>query len=328
MENRMPPDKDSTGAVTRRSFMTRACHAALAAAAARAILPVFENRAFAQTSPTLPAQNPAEASQCDLAVMKAGDPAAACRSAVEALGGMKRFVKKGDVVVVKPNIGWDAPPEFAANTNPLVVRELVSLAFAAGAAKVKVFDHTCNNPRSSYVHSGIEPAAAEAGATVIHFEESRCRKLTVPNGQFIKEWPVFIDAVENDCLINVPVAKVHGLCRVSLGMKNLMGVIGGNRGQWHKNINQALAEFLGALKPRLTIIDAFRLLAANGPTGGSVEHVRTPQICIASTDIVAADSRAAALFGFKPEDLGFVVKAASMDYGQMDTSKLRTTTNL
>jgi uncharacterized protein (DUF362 family) len=255
--------------------------------------------------------------------MQGDDPAANVRAAIEAMGGMNRFVKRGDTVVVKPNIGWDRAPEMAANTNPAVVRELVALALAAGAAKVKVFDNTCNNPRSCYQRSGIEAAAREAGATVLPFDEKRCKNMAIPNGGFVKEWPVFVDAVECDCYINVPIAKVHGASRLTLGMKNAMGIIGGRRGQWHQQIHTVLADFLGVVKPQLTVVDAWRILTANGPSGGNPADVKTMKTVVASPDPVAADTRAAALFGLTPGDLGFIQRAEKLGFGTTNLGKLR-----
>jgi len=258
----------------------------------------------------------------DLAVVKGDDPAANARRAVDAIGGMRRFVSRGDVVVVKPNIGWDRKPELAANTNPEVVAVLVAMALDAGAAKVKVFDHTCNNPKSSYMHSGIQPAAEKAGAIVLPFDKARCKDVKIPNADFLKEWPVFPDILECDCVIDCPVAKVHGSSNLTLGIKNLMGVVGGNRGYWHQDLHTALAEFLGLVKPQLTVIDAYRIMISNGPVGGSPKDVEMPKTCIASADIVAADARGTALFGKKPSDIDHIVRAAKMGYGQADLSKV------
>jgi uncharacterized protein (DUF362 family) len=269
------------------------------------------------------AASPAAAGTYDLATVTGDDIYENVRRVIDAIGGMKRFVSKGDVVVVKPNIGWDRAPEMAANTNPTVVAALVAMAFDAGAAKVKVFDHTCNNPKSAYMHSGIQTAAEEIGAQVIPFDKARCKNVKIPNAEFLTEWPVFPDVLECDCVIDCPIAKVHGGSKLTLGIKNLMGVVGGNRGHWHKKLHVALAEFLGAVKPQLTVIDAWRILTQNGPQGGSLEYVKTPKTCIASADIVAADARATALFDMKPQDIDHIVRAAKMGYGQMDLSKVK-----
>jgi uncharacterized protein (DUF362 family) len=316
---------------TRREFLRRVGWGAAGLALGGAAWNLLPSGARAATSPdarpatgTLTSSTPPPDGPVELAVFKGENPGEICRQAVEALGGMKRFVKKGDVVVVKPNIGWDRTPEQAANTNPEVVAALVAMALDAGASRVKVFDNTCQNQRSCYARSGIQEAATKAGALVIPFSNDRCRTVKVPNGEFLTEWPVFIDALEADCYINCPIAKVHGLTRVTLGMKNVMGAIGGKRGQWHTRCDEAISEFLGVIKPQLTVIDAYRILIANGPSGGSLDDVRMPKLCFASTDPVAIDARAADLFGYKPDQLKFIPLAAARGFGQMDLSKVRT----
>jgi len=332
---------------TRREFLERLGKGAAGLAIGAAGLSLLSGRAWSGATPTPPkvaaadkattsaaaaaassgapgASGAAGAAAADLSFIQGGEtPSALCRAAVDAIGGMKRFVKKGAVVVVKPNIGWDRTPELAANTNPEVVAELVKMAFEAGAAKVKVFDRPCQNMRSCYTHSGIEEAARAAGATVLPFDEARCRNMTVSNGVFLKEWPVIIDAVEADCYISVPVAKVHGGSKVTLGIKNQMGIVGGNRGHWHQDLETSIADSLGMVKPHLTVIDAWRILHSHGPTGGSPDYVRMMKTCIASADPVAAEAGAAPMLGFKPEDLDYLRQSAARGYGQIDISKVR-----
>lgn len=244
-------------------------------------------------------------------------------AAVNALGGMKRFVKPGDVVVVKPNIGWDRRPEQAANTHPLVVRTVAAEALRAGARKVKVFDRTCNDPRRCYASSGIEAALkGMKGVDVKHMEDERFRKVTL-NGRTLREWELYDEAVSADVFINVPIAKHHGLTGLTLGLKNIMGVMGGNRGFIHRSIDAALADINAVLKSRLTIIDATRILTANGPQGGNPRDVKVLNKVIASGDIVAADAYATTLFGLKPEDIPTTVAAYRRGLGEMNLSRIR-----
>lgn len=244
-------------------------------------------------------------------------------AAVNALGGMKRFVKPGDVVVVKPNIGWDRRPEQAANTHPLVVRTVAAEALRAGARKVKVFDRTCNDPRRCYASSGIEAALkGMKGVDVKHMEDERFRKVTL-NGRTLREWELYDEAVSADVFINVPIAKHHGLTGLTLGLKNIMGVMGGNRGFIHRSIDEALADINAVLKSRLTIIDATRILTANGPQGGNPRDVKVLNKVIASSDIVAADAYATTLFGLKPEDIPTTVAAYRRGLGEMNLSRIR-----
>jgi len=259
----------------------------------------------------------------DLAIAHGGKIPAIVRAAVDGIGGIRRFIGKGDVVVIKPNIGWDRTPEQGANTHPVVVATLVSLCFEAGAGKVKVFDRTCNDPRRCYVQSGIEAAARAAGADVSHIDDRKFREVQIPGGVAFKSWPLYTEALDADKLINVPVAKHHGLSRVTLGMKNMMGIMGGNRGQVHQRLNDALVDVATVVKPVLTVIDATRILTAHGPQGGSLADVKKLDLVAAATDPVAIDSWGATLFGLTGADLGYVVKGAERRLGIMDLGRLR-----
>lgn len=258
---------------------------------------------------------------CDLAVAKGTDPAAITRKAVDALGGMKLFVKPGDVVVVKPNIGWDRTPEQAGNTNPQVAAELVKMCREAGAKTVKVFDYTCNDCRRTYENSGIAAACRAAGAQVFFVSDWKFSPAAMAAGDVMNEWPVFRDAVECDCFINVPVAKHHGLSGLTLSMKNLMGVCGGSRGSMHRDIGRKLAEMTRFIKPDLTVIDAYRMLMRNGPTGGSLSDVEQRNTVIAGRDPVLSDAYAATLFGKQPQDISYISYGAQMGLGSMDLKK-------
>ncbi|MBJ6801321.1 DUF362 domain-containing protein [Geomonas propionica] len=258
-----------------------------------------------------------------VAVAQGTDHAAITRKALAALGGMQRFVKPGQTVVVKPNIGWDRTPEYAATTNPVVVKTLVEECLKAGAKRVKVFDRTCNDARRCYASSGIESALhGMKGVEVKHLEEERFKKVAL-NGKVLKEWELYGEALSADVYINVPVAKHHGLSRLTLGMKNVMGIMGGNRGSIHKNIDQALADVNASFRPQLTLIDATRILTAHGPQGGNLADVKVLNQVIASTDIVAADAYATTLFGLKPADIAVTRAAYQRGLGEMDLDKMR-----
>lgn len=258
-----------------------------------------------------------------VAVAEGTDYPAITRKAINAVGGLKQYVKAGDVVVVKPNMGWDRSPELAANTHPLVVRTVVEECLAAGAKKVKVFDHTCNDPRRCYVNSGIEKALKGIkGVECKQIEQERFRMTTL-NGQFLKEWELYDEALSANVFINLPVAKHHGLSRLTLGLKNIMGVMGGNRGFTHRNLAVALADVNSRLKSHLTIIDATRILTAHGPQGGNPADVRILNKVIASADIVAADAYATTLFGMKPADIAVTVEAHKRGLGQMNLDKIK-----
>jgi uncharacterized protein (DUF362 family) len=250
----------------------------------------------------------------ELALVRRGAPGALTRRSIEALGGMERFVPRGSTVVIKPNIGWDRPPELGANTHPEVVATLVVLALEAGAKRVRVMDHTCNDARRCYARSGIEAAARAAGADVIHLLDGRGTEMTI-GGARLTTWPVHREVVEADVRINVPVAKHHGLCQASLGMKNWLGAIDGRRNQLHQDIPGSSVDLAAFFKPSLTVLDATRLLLRNGPQGGSPEDVEAPRLVMAGVDPVAIEAFGASLLGLAPADLPQIALAAERGLG-------------
>lgn len=258
-----------------------------------------------------------------LTVAKNGKPAEMTRFVVQALGGMNQYVKKGQTVLIKPNIGWDRTPEQAANTNPEVVAELVKMCYEVGAKKVWVLDRTCNEARRCYLHSGIEEHAKNAGAQVRHIMNQRFKTIAIPNALALDSWPIYQDALEADVLINVPVAKHHSMSQLSLGLKNMMGLMGGNRGKIHTGFDQKIVDFNRVVIPRLTVMDAYRTLMRNGPQGGNLDDVRLTAHIIAGTDRVAVDSYTASLFDFKPSQLEWLSLAAQQGLGESDLSQVK-----
>ncbi len=258
----------------------------------------------------------------DLVVAHGASPADITKAAIDALGGIRRFISRGDIVVVKPNIGWDRLPEQAGNTNPEVVATVVKLCFEAGAKKVKVFDRPVNDPRRCYIQSGIAPAVAALGAEVDYMDERKFKDMVI-NGQALKTWPLYTEVFEADKVINVPIAKHHGLAKLTMSMKNWMGVMGGSRRQIHQKLDESLVDLSMKIKPTLTILDAVRILTANGPQGGSLADVKKLDTIIAGIDQVAIDSYGATLFGMKGSDLGFVRTGDRLGLGTMDLTKLK-----
>ena len=257
-------------------------------------------------------------------VAERGKPAELVRKAIKALGGMGKFVKKGNRVLIKPNIAFARPPEGAATTNPEVVAELVRLCFEAGAKEVIVLDHTLDPARITYEMSGIAKAAQAQGARVVYVGRQDFVPVEVPKGKILSAYDVRVlrQVLDADVFINVPIAKTHGSARLTLGMKNLMGVIQ-DRGSWHRSgdLHQCIADFVTAVKPHLTVIDAIRILASGGPKGpGRVEQKDT---IIASTDIVAADAYATTLFGLTPNDVPHIIKAAELGVGVADLKRVK-----
>ena len=258
----------------------------------------------------------------DLVVAHGASPAKITKAAIDALGGIRRFISRGDIVVVKPNMAWDRLPEQAGNTNPEVVAVVVKLCFEAGAKKVKVFDRPVNDPRRCYVQSGIAEAARTAGADVDYVDERKFKDMAI-NGQALKSWPLYTEVFEADKVINIPIAKHHGLAKLTLSMKNWMGVMGGSRRQIHQKLDESLVDLSMKIKPTLTILDAVRILTANGPQGGSLADVKKLDTVIAGIDQVAIDSYGATLFGMQGGDLGYVRIGDRLGLGTMDLAKLK-----
>jgi len=261
----------------------------------------------------------------DLVAVKGGNPDAMFDKAMQALGGMKNFVKSGQTVLVKPNIGWDVVPERAANTNPALVKRIIEHCYNAGAKTVYVFDNTCDNWQKCYLNSGIEKAAKDAKAKIVPGNtESYYQSVEVVKGNKLKKTKVHELLLETDVFINVPVLKHHSSADMTLSMKNLMGVVWDRR-YWHlHDLHQCIADYASFhKKPALNIIDAYRVLMKNGPRGTSEADVKLFQSQIVSTDMVAADAAAIALFGKKPEDIRYMRIASDMKLGQIDLSKLK-----
>ena len=251
------------------------------------------------------------------------DYRAMVRRGLEAMGGLSLLVQKSDIVVVKPNIGWDRTVEQAACTHPDVVAELVKQCRECGASEVRVFDLPCNDARRTYERSGIASAAKAEGAVVSFVDEARFTEVAIPDGVALQSFLYYDDCMDADVIINVPIAKDHGLTKLTLGFKNLMGVIGGNRGEWHYGISDKLVDLWTVVRPQLTVMDATRILTANGPTGGDLRDVKTTNTIAFSTDPVAIDSYAATLFGIKAEDVGYINKGYQRGLGEIDLSKVK-----
>ena len=258
----------------------------------------------------------------DLALIQGDAPGLLAREAVASLGGMKRFVSKGDVILIKPNIGWDRTPKQAACTNPKVVKTLVELSFEAGAKEVKVIDNPCNRAKRTYLRSGIAEAAKEAGAKVLFPNRHHLKKIPL-KGEWLKEWQVFTDFIEADKIINVPIAKTHSLSRLTLGMKNWLGALGGNRDQLHQKLDQAIIDLAAFFKPCLTVLDAYRILIRNGPQGGRLSDVKLHQTVVAGVDYVAVDAMGTTFFGIKPQDMPYLRLAHQKGYGEINLDKLQ-----
>ena len=283
-------------------------------------------KVFAQNSKTVePRKRRSVAANYDLTAVTGEDIEKITRKSVDLLGGMGKFVKSGDTVVVKPNIGWNRAPEYAANTNPLVVATVVKMCFESGAKTVKVFDNTCNDEKLCYENSGIMKAAKNAGATVFYMDSWKYNPAKFMKADaLMQDWPIYKDAIECDSFINVPIAKVHGSGTLTLSIKNLMGICGGNRGQMHWTMDKKLAELVNFIQPDLNIIDAYNILTANGPRGGNLKDVERKNTIIASTDPVLADSYASkTLFNIDGATIAHIKRSSEYGAGNLFSEKAK-----
>jgi uncharacterized protein (DUF362 family) len=243
------------------------------------------------------------------------------RKVFEEAGGIKQFISKGDVVVVKPNISWARQPQLAATTHPEVLETVIELCRDAGAKKVRIVDHTIHDARRCFALSGAGKIAKKTGADLVYPRSSLMRRMKI-RGDRLDVWPVFVPTIEADKLINLPVAKHHSLTTLTLGMKNWIGSVGGSRWSLHQDINQTIVDLAQFFKPTITLIDAIRIMTRNGPSGGSASDVAVKNTLILSDDPVAADAKAALIFNRKPKSLGFIRLAQKHGLGTYNFEKL------
>lgn len=264
----------------------------------------------------------------DLVAVMGGEPAAMFRRAIEEMGGIGKFIRKGQKVVIKPNIGWDRTPELAGNTNPELVAEIIRQCFDAGAKEVAVFDHTCDDWRKCYRSSGIEEAAKALGAKVVPaHEETYYREIGLPQAKSLKTVKIHQAILDCDAWINVPVLKNHGGAKMTISMKNLMGIVW-DRGYFHANdLQQCIADICTLPnRPVLNVVDAYRVMKSNGPQGKSAADVVLAKGLFMSPDIVAVDTAATRFFNqivrMPLEHVAHIGKAAELNIGNMNLDAL------
>ncbi len=268
--------------------------------------------------PTLPANSPY------LVGARAGEPDILLQRAMAAFGGMQAFVKKGSTVILKPNICTSYHSyEYAATTNPWLVGALVKLCLEAGAKSVKVMDFPFGGTaEEAYQISGIADQVKAAGGEMVLMSDFKFIPTDIPKGVALKKTDIYDDILKADVLINVPIAKTHGLARITMGMKNLLGVVK-DRPPLHIGIDQNLADIATRVRPTLTVLDAIRILTANGPTGGNLDDVKKLDTIIVSPDYVAVDAYGSTLFGLKPTGLGYVRAGAASGFGRADIENMK-----
>ncbi len=259
----------------------------------------------------------------DLVLVKNGLPAAMVGKALELLGGIKRFVSKGERVLLKPNLSWDRTPEYAATTNPELVAEVVRQCYQAGAANVLILDNTCNDARRSYTSCRIPEYAEKYGAEVRFVRDNQFIETPIPNSRQLKSWLIHQEVFKVDKIINLPILKQHGTTQITMGFKNVMGLIGGNRGRIHRPFAENIVDLNRVIVANLTILDAYRVLRRNGPSGGNLEDVDQLNTLIAGTDRVLVDAWGAKIFGIAPQTLPYLQLANAEGMGEINTDKFR-----
>jgi len=265
----------------------------------------------------------------DVAIAK-GDPARATRAAVDMLGGMRRFVKAGQKVVIKPNMSFARAPELGSNTHPLVVKEVLIMCKEAGAAKVRVLDHSLQDPEQALILSGIRDACNSIEPGICHhlMDNSFYQEASLPDAVEMRTNAFMKDVLEADVLIAVPVAKSHGSAGVSLSMKGQMGLVWERKSMHGRySLDVSMVDLAQRVKPQLAVIDATRVLTTGGPGGPG--KVITPGEIIASADPVAADATAVASYEWygrvmQPRQVSHIRLAHERGLGRMDIENLRT----
>lgn len=258
-----------------------------------------------------------------MAVVNGGDRIKTVNAALKAIGGIEKFVKKGDRVLLKVNAAFASPPVLSATTSPQLIGEVVRLCFAAGASSVSVTDNPINDPASCFALTGIEDASKRAGAKIILPEAGLFAPVSVEGGSLIKDWPVLYKPLNNiDKLIGIAPVKDHHRSIASMIMKNWYGLLGGRRNIFHQDIHNIIKELAVMVKPTLVILDGTVSMMTNGPTGGSLSDLKQTNTMIVSTDQVAADSYGATLLGKTAAEIPYMEKAHAAGAGEIDYRRL------
>jgi len=297
----------------RRDFVRKSVGAGIAAGAAYTL--GGYNKLWANGSP---------AAGFDMVAIMGGTPDAMFDKGISALGGMNLFVKKGQKVLIKPNMGWDVVPEKAANTNPKLIERIIEHCYSAGAKEVYVFDNTCDDWVKCYKNSGIDKAVKNAkGKMVPGNSESYYQEVSIP-GKVLKSAKVHELLLDTDVVINVPVLKVHSSAKMTASLKNNMGLVWDRR-FWHSNnLHQCIADYaMYEKKATLNVVDCYNVMVNNGPRGVSLADVVNMKAQLISTDWVATDTAAARMLNKDPNQVDYIPLAQAMGAGRMDIDNLK-----
>ncbi|MCG8423049.1 MAG: DUF362 domain-containing protein [Proteobacteria bacterium] len=256
-----------------------------------------------------------------LGVARGNDVDAMVRAAIDNIGGIGRFIRRGDVVVIKPNVAFERVAVLGATSNPEVLQALIRVVLSAGADEVRVADNPIESPEACFARSGIRKAALDAGARLFLPTSGSFETLHVPGATWIENWPFFWRPFRGaNKVIGIAPVKDHNLCRASMTTKNWYGLLGGRRNQFHQDIHGIISDLALMLRPTFVLLDGSRVLFRSGPTGGSLADVRPGQTIVASTDTLAVDSFGwDDLLGRKGEELpAYFAKAEKRGLGTTD----------
>jgi uncharacterized protein (DUF362 family) len=314
--------------LSRRQFLNRSLKAsgAVVAACVGGYL-FYDSTPPASSQPQLPGiQLPdfsIPAMDKKMAVVRGDNRSATLAAAFKALGGLNRFIKNGDRVLLKVNAAFATPPILSATSHPQLVSELTRLCYQAGASSVLVTDNPINDPASCFELTGIARAARSSGAKVLLPEANFFMTTSLPDAKLIKNWPVLYEPLKSvNKVIGVAPVKDHHRSGASMSMKNWYGLLGGRRNIFHQDIHTIIKELAMLIKPSLVVLDGTTAMVTNGPTGGSLSDLKSTNTMIVSTDQVAADAYGASLIGKSALELPFITKADEIGIGTADYKSL------
>jgi uncharacterized protein (DUF362 family) len=329
--SRFAPAESSTTAVTQETGPTTAVGAGTTTTSVAASSnTASSNNSSSGTSPSSSASSESATTTAsthpDVAVAKGESVEKNMRAAIALLGGMERFVKKGGTVVVKPNVLTGRPPEYATTTSPELMTAVIKTCWEAGAKEVVVFDNPTSNHRAAFETAGLAQAISAADGKLIYLGNRDYQKYDIPEAKKLTSWEFVTQAFEADTLINLALPKQHGTSGATMTMKNLMGVMGGRRGNIHVDFSTKIVDVNTLIKPTLAILDGYRVLFRNGPTGGSLDDVRLDKTLVAGTNQVSIDAYGTQFFKKKPADFKWLVDANARGLGEIDLGKLNIAT--
>jgi len=321
------PDKQGE-IITRRRFLSRLFKAGTAIAASAALGGLLYDASGPSGETVLNTVSLPDYSipglDSAMAVVRGSDRKKTLRKAIEVLGGIERFIKPGDRVLIKVNAAFASPPILSATSHPDLVSECITLCLAAGALEVRVTDNPINDPASCFQLSGIGAAVEKAGGRLILPKESLFAPYTLKGGRLLRNWPILYEPLDRiDKLIGMAPVKDHHRSGASMTMKNWYGLLGGRRNIFHQDIHTIIKELAMMVRPTLVILDGTTTMMTNGPTGGAVSDLKKTGTLIVSTDQVAADAFGATLLERTKSDLPFIGKAREEGVGTDDFESLR-----